>query len=304
MVKKMTSECKPRVSIGMPVYNGELFIGDALDSILAQTFKDFELIISDNGSTDATEGVCRAYLSKDPRIRYFRNETNRGAAYNFNKCIELSSGEYFKWAAADDLCAPDYLERCVAVLDREPEVILCYGKTSYIDVQGNVIRQHNDGLNLRSANVSERFWLAILKMRTCNAAYGLIRSDVLRKTAKLGNYRASDKVLLAELSVYGQFCEIPDRLFFRREHPEASSSNKSLEDQQEFFDPETKGRIFMASWRHLFEHLAIVRRAPLTSSKKVRLTLIVLRYGIRRRHRLMKEPLAALVQIVRKISTV
>ena len=88
------SNNKPRISIGMPVFNGEKFIAETLDSLLTQTYSDFELIISDNASTDNTEQICRKYASKDPRINYFRNKSNFGAAKNYNRVFKLSSGEY------------------------------------------------------------------------------------------------------------------------------------------------------------------------------------------------------------------
>src|SRR5512139_3267591 len=120
---------KPRVSIGVPVYNGENFLKDALDSLLAQTFKDFEIVIADNVSTDQTEEICRSYAAKDARIRYYRNETNIGAGPNHNRVFELSRGEYFKWVCHDDMCAPEFLERCIEVLDRDPSVVLCHAET-------------------------------------------------------------------------------------------------------------------------------------------------------------------------------
>src|SRR5437867_8743488 len=142
----MGSNYTPRVNIGMPVYNGERFLEEAIDSMLNQSFKDFELIISDNASTDRTQEICRAYLARDRRIRYFQNQTNLGATANFNRVFELSSGEYFKLANADDLSAPDLLAKCVAVLDAHPEVVLCYPKTTIIDENGDMIRQYEDNL--------------------------------------------------------------------------------------------------------------------------------------------------------------
>jgi len=127
----------PRVSIGLPVYNGEDYLAEAVDSILAQTFEAFELILSDNASTDATEEICRGYETQDPRVRYFRSPTNRGAAWNYNNTVHMAnSSEYFKWAAHDDTCAPEYLRKCVEVLDRDPEVVLCHTTTIDIDAQG------------------------------------------------------------------------------------------------------------------------------------------------------------------------
>src|ERR1051326_2036095 len=111
------SNQKPRVSIGLPVYNGQQFLEEAINSLLAQTYSDFELIISDNASTDATEQICRAHAAADPRIRYYRNDKNRGPVWNLNRVFELARGELFKWAAHDDVCAPTLVERCVEVLE-------------------------------------------------------------------------------------------------------------------------------------------------------------------------------------------
>src|SRR2546426_6424374 len=121
-----------RVSIGLPVFNCDPLLRQAVDSLLTQTYSDFELVISDNASTDGTEAICREYAAKDHRVRYYRGERNRGAVWNWNRVFELSGGEYFKWAAHDDLCAPDYVERCVEVLDRDPSVVLCYAETVLI----------------------------------------------------------------------------------------------------------------------------------------------------------------------------
>ncbi|MBS0016773.1 MAG: glycosyltransferase family 2 protein, partial [Arthrospira sp. SH-MAG29] len=134
----------PRVSIGLPVYNGENFIQETLDCLLSQTFDDFELIICDNASTDRTEEICRDYAARDKRIRYYRHPENLGAAKNYNRTFELSTAEYFKWAAHDDLYAPEFLERCVEALDTHPSTVLCYPQEYWIDEQGNPLKSHAD----------------------------------------------------------------------------------------------------------------------------------------------------------------
>jgi len=137
----------PRMSIGLPVFNGGRFLKDTVDSVLAQTFDDFELIISDNASTDDTEEIARAYAARDQRVRYFRNEANLGAAKNFNRVFELARGEYFKWTAHDDICAPSFLLRCIEVLDRDPSVTLCYTRQIDIDEQGQILGRNPYDLN-------------------------------------------------------------------------------------------------------------------------------------------------------------
>jgi len=123
----------PKVSIGLPVYNGERYLREAIDSILAQTMDDFELIICDNASTDGTEVVCREYVDRDDRIRYYRNDDNLGASRNFNRTVELALASYFKWAAHDDALAANYLARCVEILDHEPTVVLSHSDAWIID---------------------------------------------------------------------------------------------------------------------------------------------------------------------------
>ncbi len=134
------SNLTPRVSVGLAVYNGENYLREAIDSILAQTFTDFELILSDNASTDKTQEICLEYAAKDKRIRYYRNDQNIGGIRNQIRTVELSRGEYYKLAAHDDVCAPDFLEKCVEVLDRDPSVVLCYPKTKIIDENGNFLK--------------------------------------------------------------------------------------------------------------------------------------------------------------------
>jgi glycosyltransferase involved in cell wall biosynthesis len=148
---------KPRVSIGIPVYNGEKYLEQALESILAQTFTDFEVIISDNASTDQTQEICQAYQSRDDRIHYFRSERNLGAAPNYNRVFELSTGELFKWAAYDDLISPDFLLKCVEVLDSDPGAVLCYPRVNLINEHGEIINIYNPEPDANSLSPYERF---------------------------------------------------------------------------------------------------------------------------------------------------
>jgi Glycosyltransferases involved in cell wall biogenesis len=155
---QMVSIQDPKVSIGLPVFNGEKYLREAIDSILAQTFTDFELIISDNASTDRTEEICKEYEAKDPRVRYYRNELNLGAAPNYNRLVELSRGEYFKWACHDDLCAPEFLEKCVEILEQNSPIILCYTRTLIIDENGKpILDDFGDDLNLQMPKPHERY---------------------------------------------------------------------------------------------------------------------------------------------------
>ena len=179
----MKSANNPRVSIGMPVYNGEKYIEAAIKSILAQTYSEFELIISDNASTDRTMTICQAYVAEDRRIHYYRNDHNLGAAPNFNRVFELSSGEYFKWASSDDVIAPDYLEKCVNVLELNPEVILSYPRTRIINERGEFIGHHTYMADVSSGKPHICFRNIVIYREEVFQIFGLIRSSCLLYTS-------------------------------------------------------------------------------------------------------------------------
>lgn len=275
----MTTAKIPKVSIGLPVFNGEDYLAEALDSILAQTYSDFELIISDNASTDKTAEMCAAYAARDKRIRYSRNPSNLGGAFNDNRVVELSVGNYFKWAGHDDIWKPDLLERCVQILDREPNVVLCYPKTTIIDQHGDFVEDYVDDFDLRSPEPHKRLRPVIESNRLLNPFYGLIRTDVLKKTVLVENYMSADKVLIGELALLGEFYEIPQYLFLRRVHPKKSTvANATDEERTTWFDPAAKGKILTPRTKRLIGFLRVIRRSRLSWSEQVACYLEVLRF--------------------------
>ncbi len=265
------SKAKPRVSIGLPVYNGERYLAETLDSLLAQTFKDFELVISDNGSTDRTEEICRSYAARDSRIRYYRSDTNRGAAWNHNRVFELSSGEYFKWQCHDDLCHPEFLEKCVSVLDREPSAVLCYSQFVRIDEKGSLVEREVWGQEpvassavKGTARPHQRFRSLIHRRDSCEEIYGVMRPSVARQTRLIGNYTQSDDNFLAELALRGNFCEVPEPLYYYRLHPQKSTEvYRNRVKCMAWFDPAAAGRMSIPFWRQFREYLSLIHRAPL-----------------------------------------
>ncbi|NER50531.1 MAG: glycosyltransferase family 2 protein [Symploca sp. SIO1A3] len=262
-----------RLSIGVPVYNGEQFLEESLNSLLAQTLEDFELIISDNGSTDKTEEICRTYAAKDQRIRYHRSEENYGAAWNYNRCFELSVGKYFKWACHDDLCAPEYLQRCIEILEANPSVVLCYANSIFIDEQGNILQKYPEDLHLDSPQPQKRYQQyhqRFLYKYRCNPQFGVIRSSALGMTRVMGKYEGSDIILFAELAMLGEFYEIPEYLFFRREHPQMSRrANPTNEELAVWYDPKNRGKLQLPMSRLLWEHLVAIRRTELSWYEKI-----------------------------------
>lgn len=189
----MSTDLSPCVSIGLPVYNGEPFIEQALDSLLAQTFKDFELIVSDNASTDKTEAICRDYAARDARIRYIRQPRNRGAVWNFNFVLQEAKGKYFMWAAADDLRDSNYVETLIACLEADPGCIGAFGECRFIGKQfppdglpvltdthvyRSVIARFPE---LLSHRVGIRRVLALARYRDDRFFYGIYRSSALKR---------------------------------------------------------------------------------------------------------------------------
>jgi len=251
------SDLKPRVSIGIPVFNGATFLAETIDCLLSQSFGDFEIVISDNASTDSTEAICNSYMNRDPRVRYERQSINRGGPWNYNRVFELSRGTYFKWAAHDDLFSTTFLARCVDVLDFNPSIAWCQARVGLIDrlgravetsgcelsgaaevlIQGEGNRPHlPDSSTMRFAH--QRFRKVLLGNHACLDIYGLIRSDVLRKTSLYEPYFGGCKVLIGALSLRGKCAEIPEVLFFFRIHEEACSAKETIEVQSTWANPD------------------------------------------------------------------
>ena len=270
----MEIQALPVVTIGMPVYNGARYIELALQSILGQTFRNFELIISDNASTDATESICRRYAETDQRIRYHRNERNLGAAANYNRVIHLARGRYFRHAAHDDVLAPTNIERCTAVLEANPDVVLAYPRMIMIDAAGEQIETREHSLELDDARPSARFAKYAYQCdegSMCDPVFGLFRTSALRETALLGAYIAADMILLGEIALRGRIVEIPEYLFFERYHAEGSVlSNPSLDDRAAWFDLNSRGKLINQAphFRWFWELCRAIERASLDQRER------------------------------------
>lgn len=270
----------PLVTIGLPVYNGGRFLKSSIESILAQTFSDFELIISDNASTDDTEDICRAYAKMDRRILYARRQTNLGASRNFNDVFLISRGKYFKWASNDDICEPRFIEECVRVLEADSYTVLCYPRTKRIDEDGRVTGTYDLRLDTGSADPVTRFRELLLVKHACFQVFGVFRRRVLASTMLLNNHTGSDRVLLGEVSLHGRFHEITEYLFRRRSH--AGESRLLFPDSNErveWFDPSKKGKLVFSQWRLLIEYYNAVQRSPISSREKLHCCMMIAKWA-------------------------
>lgn len=263
----MTAAPRPRITIGLPVYNGSKYLAAAIDSILAQTFRDFELVISDNASTDATREICLGYAAKDHRITYLRQDHNIGAGPNHNFCARRATGEYFRWASHDDLMEPEYLAKCVAVLDANPDAVLCHSKTRIIGDKGETFAVHLEGLD--APRPSDRFAAIILKPHWCVEMFGVIRTRALLQTHLMSGYFGGDKTMLAELALLGRFLHVPEPLFVNRDHPQRSLRAVPFHKRQEFHDT-ANARRRVTHWALYTDYWRAVRQYVRVPAEKTR----------------------------------
>ena len=272
----------PTVTIGMPVYNSERYLEGALNSSLSQTYADVEIIISDNCSTDATQNICESFAARDNRIKYIRHDQNRGAGWNQSYVAEVATGQYFHWAHYDDLSAPTLIERCVDILEAHPDVVVCYSKTIVIDETGQECRRYDDDFHLCLAQPTDRFKRyhdLVRNGHECNPIFGVMRTETLKKTGLIGNYPSSDVVLLGELVLHGQFYELPDYLFYKRDHPNTSvRAHRMYWERLGWYDPAKKGKLYLTRWKFLMEYLRAIHQVQIPVREKNLCYLQMLRW--------------------------
>ena len=275
------AQIKPRVSLGMPVYNGEKYLEKTLDSVLAQTYQNFELVITDNGSSDRTQQICEHYAEIDSRVKYHRNPKNIGIAPNFNRAHELCSGEYFKWTDYDDLLAPEFLKRCVEVLDEHPNVACAFPKTRLIDQIGDPIRDFEPPEEACSLQAHIRFRSLILDPdHIVSQASGLMRREQVGQTVMHGSYPCSDEVFLAHLALLGDFYEIPEFLFLYRIHPKQSTKGVLASERARvrFFDTSLEGKVVLIKWLYFRNCIHAINHSPISMYQKILCYLYMVRW--------------------------
>jgi glycosyltransferase involved in cell wall biosynthesis len=274
----------PQVTVAFPVFNGERYVTGALEALLAQTFEDFELLISDNASNDGTPDICRSFAARDSRVRYVRHEVNRGLVWNHDFTLREARGTYFTWANHDDLHAPEFLERCVAAMDADPGLVHCNTQTRVIDAEGQPVGSISGSFTIASPEPHERLrevvGLGTHRYRG-QQAFGLFRTATLESIPHLSTHVAWDRALLAELSLHGRFVEIPEPLFFYRRHAQqASSTFQSRAKLWAWHDPSKANRIVFPNFRLGMDYLQAVRRAPLAPEARRRCLAVLARWPV------------------------
>ena len=272
------SACK--VVVGLPVYNGQKYLGAAIESHLSQTFGDFNLVISDNGSTDATRDICADYASKDKRIRYLRSPENRGILWNHRRVFEAveSPQQYFRWAGADDIMEPGLLQAMVAVLSTRPEVEAVVPDTKNIDERGEVIGSMARTLDLQSSDVCARSHDALVANYQHVIAYGLLRASTLRAMRTGPNYIGWDPIFLWELALRGKMVHLAGPVLLRRFHAGSISRVKTAKEMRKWVEPNSKGAgMNFPHWNWAYERVRALIASPLSARDRLRVGMFLAR---------------------------
>lgn len=262
----------PLVTIALPVYNGERFVAQAIECALTQTLTDLELIISDNGSTDATRRICEAYAACDARVTYVRFDTNQGPIKNFNRAFELARGRYIKFSPHDDVYDRTYVERCVAVLEQNPDIVACNTPFAIINEKGEVQGMSAFEIHADQASPHERYY-ALLNNAKCYDFFGVIRKAALDRMPQplLGRYAHTDGIVLARIGMLGRIHHIPEPLYFNRDYKERSGNTYTTYREYVYFlDPSQRGRIVFPRWRIAVELFRTVAMFPLPVHERMR----------------------------------
>jgi glycosyltransferase involved in cell wall biosynthesis len=242
----------PAVTIGLPVYNGQNYLEQAIDSLLAQSFEDFRLIIADNASSDSTEEICREAASLDGRVEYHRHDRNLGAAANYNYTVELATGPYFMWHAHDDLRAPEFLERAVHAHETTDGTSIVFSRARVMGPQGELGDEIARPDGLLSARDDQRLRAAITCRMPDIVLFGLMRREYLVQTGRHGAFKGGDRLLVAEMGLLGPFVEISETMFYNRDHPDRyvrmSGKGASRQEKMAWWDTSTGDKITLPRW--------------------------------------------------------
>ncbi len=274
-----TAATRPLVSIGIPVYNGARHLREALDSCLGQSAGDFEVIISDNASTDDTQCICEEYARRNSRVRYLRQPRNIGAPRNWNVLVHEARGEFFKWASSNDYIAPTMVARCIEGMQAEPEVVLCYGRTALIGEDGSLLGVYPEDLDLSDPRPSDRFARVRERLAMNNAQQGVIRTAVLRRSGLDRLYPGGDMMLMGELALYGRFRLLPEVLLYRRQGAGAVAAIRTPAEVHRMYNPQARRPMKLVRARFHWDHVFSVARAPIPLGEKLRAWSTSIRYA-------------------------
>ena len=255
----------PLISVGIPAYNAEASIASAIEGLLAQTFGNFELIVSDNASTDGTRDVVEDYMLRDPRIRYERQPVNVGANGNYSHLVRRARGEFFKWSSSSDWCAPTFLEHCLEEIMAHGDTALVAPRTRLFQGSPSTWQDYAFDIEILDETPLARFARLYSTLRLNNAMNGLIRTSALRRTRLVEPYLSADVVLMGHLALLGKFRLLPERLFYRRMEAAFSTALQDPEAVLKHHYPQQSVRTLVQGSKRLMGRV----RAALSTSMPV-----------------------------------
>ncbi|HEV2173852.1 MAG TPA: glycosyltransferase family 2 protein, partial [Nitrospira sp.] len=273
----------------------------------------FQLLISDNASTDQTESICRQYAARDPRVRYFRNEKNMGAGWNFRRVYSMARGKYYKQAAHDDFCRPEFFETCINALERDPGLTVAYAKVTVVNVNGEFIEDYECPMRTNEDDPVVRFSDLLLLGHRCYQVFGIHRLSALQKLPPQGSFAHADRILLAQLGLAGRFYEAPERLFISTRHegqsvwtmPTRTNSRGFRLTRKpgslpnlEWWDPSRRRAITFPEWNAFVQYCKSIHNSPLALPQKAGAYGVLAQWAGKFRRRLMGDVVLAADQIL------
>ena len=292
----------PRVTIGMPVYNGAQTIAQSLDSLLEQSFGDFELVISDNASTDDSVHIIKSYCQQDTRIRLIEQSCNIGANGNFSAVVDAARGEYFKWSTCSDLCSPDFLTHCVTFLDAHPDVVLAAPSTLLFETHPDESQLYTQDFAVLNESPGRRFQQLIETIKLNNAMNGLIRLKALRtRRPVIDHYMQADIVMMSCLCLQGKLAQVPDAVFLRRMDPRTATILMTKEDDLRHHYPSPDMRALLPAWQLFLGWLRAVHQTPVAAADKRQAYCYIAKMCFWERRRLLSDIPACIAYLLQSV---
>lgn len=267
---------EPQLSIGCPIYNSdEARLRRSLDSVLAQTFEDFEVIICDNSPDGPTRDICMGYAERDPRVQYFDNAFNYGASVNFWRVLHIARGRYFKWVADDDQLDASYFRRCIEVLENDPAIALCYSRIKSVTPEGEAQDDAGGRIEAMQESAAQRFVSVLERSWRAHGFYGIFRKEHLMRIHPVSDecIRLADIMMLAEISLYGKIFQIPEELFTYTQHVKEWDDREKLNARHYdacFPNAQQRGITF-PNVKFAYELMQAVRYSDLSLDEKAKL---------------------------------
>jgi glycosyltransferase involved in cell wall biosynthesis len=275
----MNQSENPLVTIGLPVFNGAAHLELVIGAILKQSYKNIELIVSDNASTDESAKIVTKFVSEDSRVKFIENDKNMGAPYNFNRVLREASGEFFMWAASDDLHSQDFIEECVGHLLANPNAVLCQTRVAVCLETTERVIYHSNLNSFRDKTAVEARYKETLFNFPAVAIYGMYRAKFAKRIPGFRNTPGGDLLWVQELSLAGDFIQSDKTLFqyiARTEWNSFENDLKNLGSQSFYFNQPILRAIYI-----LFDRINSICRSEVSYKSKVRLIFIATKYSIR-----------------------